>query len=151
MKTINNETIEAGAKLIDVGTFSEFETFACMHLRDTGARKKLFDEVRKLMRADSRGRAIGYWREAAKSYREPDPSEPAHLARTILDAGGVKALTKEEMRRTEIMYGGIVGAAYIAGAAPEELERLAELHFAMAVTFAKKFDVVAKDLSVKLP
>ncbi len=147
---MNNAIIEEGSKLLDVGTFAEFEEFAKRHI-STEPRRTLLRTVQDFVRSENRAKAIAHWRDFAKTYDEAPKNTASESARMILRAGGVSRLTQAEMRRAEIAFGSLMAASYVKAGDPAVLDREAELNFAIAVAIAKKFDAVAQDLNVKLP
>ena len=151
MKKLSNEVIEQGARLLDVGTFAEFEAFARLHIKDTSVRKMLLDTALRFVRSENRGRAIALWREAAGEYRELEAGETKDMAREMLRAGEVSSLSKDECRRAEIAFAAIQGEALALNSDPKVLAEGAELAFAYAVLIAKQFSDAASDLGVRLP
>lgn len=151
VKRLDLNIIDEGAKLLDVGTFSEFEAFAVKNLQDEVARKNLVEKLRMLVRSENRGKAIALWREVARDWTDLEPGELHTTAREMLRAGGVTTLTKDELRRAEVCYAALMAAQFGKTADVAGMLTGAELIFAIAVATAKTFENCAKELGVRLP
>ncbi|APU88839.1 hypothetical protein Rctr197k_005 [Virus Rctr197k] len=150
MKKIDPTIIEKGALLLDTATWPEFATFLQGVMMFPEAVEILSEELKALLDAGQRPRAIALWRKAVETHQEAlfsRMSPKYHAAVEMVKSSGIKTLSPRQLQIASSIFG-----ALLATASNKDMDTdTVLLLFGAAVVNACLFENAATLLGVKLP